>query len=337
MKREIKDKKRKSEKPSSAAVGAIALVFLIIGYQTALVVHKAAVTSIIAHRDAPDTIYVYGDVPIDADSVPAGAEKSTERNKAKLDQNTELNKAKHEKKTELHGTSERKTELHEAKHDQRAQKIADAAQKRKVETFPFDPNTVSISDLKRLGFTEKQAIAIDNYRQKGGRYKRKADFAKSFVVSDSIYRRLEAYICIPKIDINSADSADFDALPGIGPWYAAKMVEYRSALRGYSYPEQLMEIYHFDKERFDALSDLITVGPSEAYPLWELSEEELAEHPYISRRTAHSIILYRENSSPSQWTVENMLKARAIDSECAKKLSKIRIDATASTQASAHP
>ena len=39
-------------------VGAIALVFLIIGYQLALFVYKASVTAVVAHRDRPDTVYV---------------------------------------------------------------------------------------------------------------------------------------------------------------------------------------------------------------------------------------------------------------------------------------
>ena len=33
--------------------------------------------------------------------------------------------------------------------------------------FRFDPNTISIEDLQRLGFSVKQARAIDNYRQAG--------------------------------------------------------------------------------------------------------------------------------------------------------------------------
>lgn len=35
------------------------MVFLIIGYQTALFVHQAAVMKIAANRDEPDTVYVY--------------------------------------------------------------------------------------------------------------------------------------------------------------------------------------------------------------------------------------------------------------------------------------
>ena len=54
-------KKKRSSLNGSFVTGAIALVFLIIGYEVALFVHKAAVTRIAANRDAPDTVYVYAE------------------------------------------------------------------------------------------------------------------------------------------------------------------------------------------------------------------------------------------------------------------------------------
>lgn len=147
--------------------------------------------------------------------------------------------------------------------------------RRTVESFPFDPNTVSLEDLQRLGFSQKQAQSIVNYRNAGGRFHRPSDFAKSFVVADSVFRRLEPFINIPRLDINSADSAAFDQLPGIGPYYAAKMVEYREELQGYTIPEQLLDIWSFGQERLDGLIDLIEVGPyypSEEEPATQLSE-----------------------------------------------------------------
>ena len=56
----MKEEKKKSENAVSASFikGAIALVFLIIGYETALFVQKAAVSRVVANRDVPDTVYV---------------------------------------------------------------------------------------------------------------------------------------------------------------------------------------------------------------------------------------------------------------------------------------
>jgi DNA uptake protein ComE-like DNA-binding protein len=194
-----------------------------------------------------------------------------------------------------------------------------------VESFRFNPNTATQNELCRLGFSEKQAQAIINYREKGGKYRRKEDFAKSFVVSDSVYKRLAPYIDIPLLDLNLADSADFDALPGIGGWFAKKMLEHRNALGGYSHKEQLLDIYNFTHEKYQALEDLITVSPEHVtpYPLWTLPADSLRLHPYIKDyETARSIVLYRENSEVAALTVSGLRDAGVISGEVAAKLSK---------------
>lgn len=266
-------------------MGVIALVFLIIGYQTALFLHNAAVTKIAANRDFPDTVYVYRDHHSghtdDPESVDKVMVKST------------------------------------AIHSPQAEEVRRNTPRRIVENFRFNPNTVTVEELCRLGFSPKQAQSIDSYRQKGGKFRRKSDFAKSYVVADSVYRRLEPYIDIPLLDLNEADSAAFDALPGIGGWYAARMVGYRSELGGYSYKEQLLDIWKFDRKRFDALSDLIVISEENVtpYPLWALPADSLRLHPYIGDYSASAIVLYRENNPESLWTVEGLVEAGIIHPE----------------------
>lgn len=201
------------------------------------------------------------------------------------------------------------------------------AKTRKRESFRFNPNTVSVEDLQRLGFTEKQAQSIDNYRQKGGKFRRKEDFAKSFVVADSVYHRLEPFIDIPRLDINKADSAAFDALPGIGPYFAAKMVSYREELGGYSTPEQLLEIYNFGEERYEKLKDLIECSdPPRSLRLWTLPEDSLRLHPHIRYKSvAHGIVLYRDNNPRESWTLEGLLNAGVIDSLLYSRLKRCKI------------
>ena len=232
MEAQEKKSKAKGNLSSTFKTGAVSLAFMIIGFQVALFVHRTTVVGIISRRDHPDTVYVYKEVPPSGGTLPSGHAQSgaaVQREPA--------------------GRSVRETRA-----EATAAKVYERFAGRRYENFPFDPNTVSVEDLCRLGFTEKQAQAIDNYRSKGGRFRRKEDFAKSFVVADSVYRRLEPYITIPRIDINAADSAAFDGLPGIGPYFAARMVSYRESLGGYSFPEQLMDIYNFGEERYRGLS-----------------------------------------------------------------------------------
>ena len=294
-------KKKENGLNGSFVTGAIALVFLILGYQVALFVHKAALTRIAANRDHPDTVYVI-------ENKAAVAETPQD------DGPVMLSEAKNPRPEIV-----RKN----AQHSPEVERLRE--QTRRVESFPFNPNTVSVEDLKRLGFSEKQAMALENYRQKGGRFHRPSDFAKSFVVADSVYKRLEPYIEIPKLDLNRADSTALLALPGIGPFFAGKIVEYREQLGGYSYPGQLMEIWHFDQEKYIGLQDLITCSEPAPYPLWTLPEAELAHHPYISKAEAHGIVLYREHNPPEACTLDGLKKAGVLSAEHAGLLARCRI------------
>lgn len=286
-------KKRKNKVSAqlgaSLKAGAIALVFLVLGYQTALFVHKAAVTKIISNRDRPDTVFISA---LPSDSTEVIARKNSQ-------------------------------------HSPEVEKIRELYPSRNPEVFRFNPNTVSIEDLQRLGFSLKQARSIDNYRRKGGRFARKSDFAKSYVVSEETFRRLEDYIDIPLLDLNRADSAAFDALPGIGGWFASAMVRHREELGGYNSKRQLLNIYRMDEERYGAISDLVFVSSRDARPfrLWSLPADSLRLHPYIRKwQTAKDIVLYRDHNPRERWSLDALLDAGVIDSVQYVKLSRTLLE-----------
>ena len=285
--------------PESYIMGVVALVFMVIGFQTAMFVHRAAVMKIEANRDEPDTVI------IDRTDKKSEAERAIET-------------------AQLTATVD-KVIRKNSDHSPRVEVVRRNLPHKHVESFRFNPNTASHEDLCRLGFSSKQAQSIINYREKGGRFRRKADFAKSFVVADSVYARLESYIDIPLLDLNLADSAAFDALPGIGGYFASKMVAYREQLKGYSYKEQLMDIWKFDQEKFDALSDLVTVSPGSVtpYPLWTYPADSLRKHPYIRNyETARAIVLYRESTPRDQWSIKEISAAGILSESAAEKLSR---------------
>lgn len=291
----VNKEKERGVLSQSFVMGIISLVFLIIGYQTALLIHNSALTRIAANRDAPDTVFIYQEtVPAD-NVVPVKEIRTSERRNAA--------------------------------HSPRVEAVRKNLPRKNVESFDFNPNTVSVGELCRLGFSSKQAEAIESYRKKGGRFNRRSDFAESFVVSDSIYKRLEPYIQIPLTDLNLADSAAFDNLPGIGGWFASKIIEHRERLQGYSYKEQLMDINRFDAQKYEKLCDLINVSEDyiRPYPLWELPADSLRLHPYIGDYAAEGIVLYRQNNPKQLWTVEGLKKAGVLNPGLALKLERCRI------------
>lgn len=84
---------------------------------------------------------------------------------------------------------------------------------RSAQLFAFNPNTISLDSLCLLGFSPKQAQTIINYRSKGGKFRKREDFARMYVVSEERYAQLSSYIFIPTEQMkrrpvaNRADSA----------------------------------------------------------------------------------------------------------------------------------
>lgn len=290
-----KEKDKSDVKLSESFIkGVIALVFLIIGYQTALFMHNAAVLKIAAGRDGPDTVFVYKDNEI-------------------------------QEKENVRTVTQRRNSVHPPI----VESVRRTLPVKQVKTFRFNPNTVTVEELCLLGFSLKQAESIDRYRKKGGRFSRKSDFAKSYVVSDSVYSRLEPFIDIPLVDLNAADSADLDALPGIGAWFVAKILEHRKALGGFSYKEQLMDIWNFGTDRYEGLCDLVEVDTLGVPPfrLWSLPADSLRRHPYIKNyETAHAIVLYRQSNPLSLWSLQGLRDAGVISQADYFRLERCHIE-----------
>lgn len=194
---------KKDALKSSFVVGSIALVFLIVGYQVAVFVHSAAVAKIAADRDCPDTVFVaVGDVSGGENFTPG-----TKTGNAKMP-----NAYSHGK-----GVDGRVIERRSGAKSAVGKIVREYVPRRKVESFMFNPNTASVEELQRLGFSLKQAQAIENYRNKGGRFRRKSDLpshlwfqirfsggwnlTSTFRNSTSIWRtRRHSTLCLASVD-----------------------------------------------------------------------------------------------------------------------------------------
>jgi len=62
-----------------------------------------------------------------------------------------------------------------------------------------------------------------------------------------------------KINLNYADANQLESLPGIGPAYAQKIIQYRETEGGFATIEEIMEISGIGEKTFEKIKDLITV------------------------------------------------------------------------------
>lgn len=190
------------------------------------------------------------------------------------------------------------------------------------ELFYFDPNTIGAAEWKRLGLRERTIETILKYVGKGGRFKKPGDIQRIYGLRKDQYERLLPYVRIgakeptndfhynesgyakPKkeplsfttIDINSADTADFISLPGIGSKLAGRIVAFREKLGGFYQVEQVAETYGLPDSTFQKIKPRLKLDHAviKKININTATKEELRAHPYIRYVLATPIVAYRE-------------------------------------------
>lgn len=177
-----------------------------------------------------------------------------------------------------------------------------------ISLFSFDPNTATQSELKNLGFSSKQAKTLNNFREKGGKFKSKEDLKKIYGVSDKLYNSIEPYIKFPEkkekeevleplkiIELNSAEFYEIKKALNITSKQAGMVISYREKIGGYVSLSQLNEVYRL--ENFDLKSVAnVEVNP-QSISLININTatfKELVAHPYLSFSDVKKIVNYRD-------------------------------------------
>jgi competence protein ComEA len=63
------------------------------------------------------------------------------------------------------------------------------------------------------------------------------------------------------LDLNRATEQDFDALPGIGPKLAERIMEYRQSVGAFHTLDELRDVKGIGKKKFERIRPLVTVTP----------------------------------------------------------------------------
>lgn len=197
-----------------------------------------------------------------------------------------------------------------------------AQKAQQAERFVFDPNTADSTQLLRLGLQPWQVVNIYKYRSKGGIFRKKEDFARIYGLTAKQYRELEPYIRIStdylpastlvenqtaardttrrypekleagqQIDLAKADTTALQRVPGIGRYFAARIVRLRQQLGGFASIDQLDDISNFPQNAKPYLS--LNHPKLQKLNINSLSQNELQRHPYITYTMAKAIADYR--------------------------------------------
>jgi competence protein ComEA len=182
--------------------------------------------------------------------------------------------------------------------------------------FKFDPNTVTLEELNRLGFSTFASKNLIRFREKGGEFHQIEDLKKIYGIDSQFSALIIPYVVLKeegkskktRIELNGADSSALTSLNGIGPAFAARICKYRNYLGGFVSIDQLKEVYQFPEETFLSVKDYLTLDESkvEKIDVNFVNIKDLKKHPYCGYENARRIIDYRSKKGYIQ-TVEQLI------------------------------
>lgn len=152
--------------------------------------------------------------------------------------------------------------------------------------FYFDPNSATQEEFLLLGLSTKNAQTIIRYRTKGGKFRMPEDFLKIWGIEPAVASALMPFIRIASsssfkpfaatsihggvdptknqhkiqiIDINEASIPEWEALPGIGPVLANRIVKYRDKLGGFVEIDDVKKTYGIRDSLFEQIKPYLLV------------------------------------------------------------------------------
>lgn len=202
---------------------------------------------------------------------------------------------------------------------------------RKTFTGNFDPNRAGYDELIDVGFSAFQALNLTKYRDNGGVFIHSEDLLKIYGIDSAFFESIKNSIVIHKIakeekenheihrpflvELNSADSLELLSIRGIGPVYASRILKYRELLGGFYTTRQLVEVYGFSQESFNAIRENVT---SDSLKLQKIRLNfadygDLIRHPYFEKKHVDAILNFRRENGPFSSTIQ-ILNAGLVDS-----------------------
>ncbi len=185
--------------------------------------------------------------------------------------------------------------------------------------FVFDPNTASVATLQSLGFSVKLASTLEHYRTKGGYIKSGQDLFKIWGMPPDLATRLApyvrtsikntaskpwataykpAYTQATPIDINTASVQEFEALKGIGPVLAARIVGFREKQGGFVKVQDILQVYGVKDSLLQALTPYLRldVGRVPKSNLNQASVLQLVQKAGLQVVVAQAIVRWRQQN-----------------------------------------
>ena len=202
---------------------------------------------------------------------------------------------------------------------------------KKYTIYPFNPNYISDHKGYQLGMKTKEIDRLLAHRNKRLFVNSAKEFQEVTKISDSLFQAISPYFKFPEwvqkknrekeerftvttktkknisditsSDINEATPYDLTLVKGVDEYLSERIIKYRSKLQGFSFSEQLFEVWGLEKEVADNILQVFSIQKKPRITKINVntaSFKEVLSNPYIDYDLCVQIFGYKDEVAELQ-------------------------------------
>ena len=206
-----------------------------------------------------------------------------------------------------------------------------SSEDKKYTIYPFNPNYISDHKGYQLGMKTKEIDRLLAHRNKRLFVNSAKEFQEVTKISDSLLQAISPYFKFPEwvqkknrekeerftvttktkknisditsSDINEATPYDLTLVKGVDEYLSERIIKYRSKLQGFSFSEQLFEVWGLEKEVADNILQVFSIQKKPRITKVNVntaSFKEVLSNPYIDYELCVQIFEYKDEVAELQ-------------------------------------
>ena len=206
-----------------------------------------------------------------------------------------------------------------------------SSKKKKFKIYPFNPNYISDYKGYQLGMNVDEIDRLLAHREQRLYVNSAKEFQTITKISDSLLQKISPFFKFPEwvqkknnnknnqhryipnsrinvseittVDINKATLKDFTAIEGVDEYISERIIKYRSKLQGFSFKEQLFEVWGLDELMANKILSTFSIKNKPIIKKVNIntaSFKEVLSNPYIDYELCIQIFDYKDEVAELQ-------------------------------------
>ena len=202
-----------------------------------------------------------------------------------------------------------------------------SSKKKKFKIYPFNPNYISDYKGYQLGMNVDEIDRLLTHREQRLYVNSAKEFQAITKISDSLLQKISPFFKFPEwvqkknnqqryipnsrinvseittVDINKATLKDFTFIEGVDEYLSERIIKYRSKLQGFSFKEQLFEVWGLDELIANKILSTFSIKNKPIIKKVNIntaSFKEVLSNPYIDYELCVKIFDYRDEVAELQ-------------------------------------